>query len=517
MASVFDPRGINVPGAQQQDKKRKKKVTFRDLVKQGLGTASNAPAPPASTDNMLVPGVGVVPMTGATAPAAQEEPAATTSLAGNMPVGAQSPNLAGQTGTAVQQYGAQQDLSVDPGTAPAGSMVIPGGGVTSLAGAPAVNTDPIAPATSPLAGAAAGTPDFTGQTGTTAQGVGHAQDLSVDPAETYTIDVGGVGLEGAPGSLDAEGTGDTITIPAPTEEIVPEEPLVDEGLDEEPVYEDEPEDWEASTEELLAELEGEADVEAEEDAQAAADEEAIYDEEAADELPVDEEVVADAAADTTELEDPGAFDYIESLTPEERSRAEWEQAYQDLLGQHEKGREGLFNQSYADEALAMRRAANLGTDLGAGASGAMGAAAAQIGLGGMQQRQQALQGWQQRGMELGEKRTERLAQEAEADRQRRAEMGQLETKIAADRERVATDQNFRREMLDKKAGLELRMADIERQFEQAMAEGDHQRTLELQRMIDAANKEMAYIEGVFGADIETLKYAEGSGMGSRYV
>ena len=169
-----------------------------------------------------------------------------------------------------------------------------------------------------------------------------------------------------------------------------------------------------------------------------------------------EEVPPEAAAGTGS--DAGTGSKFEPFDPNE-----WRTWMDDAEARWEAGREGIFDQSYADEARAMRSAANATARLGSGASGALGAAAAQTQLGGMQQRQQALQEYQ-------------------------------------------------------KQGLELKMAGLDRAFKQAQLAGDRNAQMRIQDEMNRAAMDMTYIDAMLGADVATLQYldegrASGTGGG----
>lgn len=105
---------------------------------------------------------------------------------------------------------------------------------------------------------------------------------------------------------------------------------------------------------------------------------------------------------------------------EEEQIPDWTAAQQQLREDHAAGLEGQLAGTYADEARAMRQAANANVAMGPGAAGAFGAAAAQVGLGGMQQRQQATADWQKQGLEIQMANIDRQYKAAEATKDRNA-------------------------------------------------------------------------------------------------
>ena len=162
----------------------------------------------------------------------------------------------------------------------------------------------------------------------------------------------------------------------------------------------------------------------------------------------------------------------------DQQRPDWSGRYADLEQRHGALLPQLYEQTYADEAAMARRAANLGTGLGAGAQGAMGAAQAQVGLGGMQQRQQALQGWQQQGLDLREQEARREFQ-AQRDWQQQ--------------------------------GVTARMQFLEREYQLALDAGRHEDALELQRLMNAAALDMQYLDAISNAGPDALAYLAAQG------
>jgi hypothetical protein len=135
-------------------------------------------------------------------------------------------------------------------------------------------------------------------------------------------------------------------------------------------------------------------------------------------------------------------------------RGQWDEAWQ----QHQGTRDAMFEQSYADEARAMRHAQNVNAQMGAGMGGGLGAGMAQAALGGAQQRMQAESDWQKRGVEL-------------------------------------------------------RMANLDRQMRQAESMQDRASQAALQQQMNDAMMEMTAIEAQFGATPETLRYLNEQGGG----
>lgn len=134
-------------------------------------------------------------------------------------------------------------------------------------------------------------------------------------------------------------------------------------------------------------------------------------------------------------------------------RPAWEGEFDKAWEQHQGTRENMFEQSYADQASAERRAANMNARMGAGMGGGFGAGMGQAALAGAQQRMQAESDWNKRGVEL-------------------------------------------------------RMAHLDRQLKSAEARNDREAAEKIVDKQNAAMLEMTEIEGRFGAGVETLKHLE---------
>lgn len=118
---------------------------------------------------------------------------------------------------------------------------------------------------------------------------------------------------------------------------------------------------------------------------------------------------------------------------------DWEDQWGNVWDQHKESREGIMEQSYADQASAERRAANMNARMGAGMGGGFGAGMAQASLGGAQQRMQAQQEWSKRGVEL--------------------RMAYLDRKLRA--AEAAEDRELQREIQDKMNEANMQMTEIE--------------------------------------------------------
>jgi hypothetical protein len=140
-------------------------------------------------------------------------------------------------------------------------------------------------------------------------------------------------------------------------------------------------------------------------------------------------------------------------SPEEAG-PNWDDIYGEMMSDHAGTLDELMQQTYADESRAGRRAAEMNAAMGRGVSGGgFASGQAQVAMGGMNARQQA-------------------------------------------------------KLQHAQKGIELKMAYLDRLYQQAEKDKDRALQRELQEKMDAAMKDSAYISAVLGADADTLSYLQ---------
>lgn len=138
----------------------------------------------------------------------------------------------------------------------------------------------------------------------------------------------------------------------------------------------------------------------------------------------------------------------------------------DIMSQYGQGKKDIYNQSYADEATNARRNAEMNAQSGGGLGGSFAGGQAQVQLGGMQQRQQALQNYNKQGLELKMAHLDQLIKQAEASNDRnlsrelQAEadktamaLKQMDTKAATNASQVAADSAAKMAKEDRESSL----------------------------------------------------------------
>lgn len=101
---------------------------------------------------------------------------------------------------------------------------------------------------------------------------------------------------------------------------------------------------------------------------------------------------------------------------------DFQQRFDDMWGETQAQYEGalgdMLEGTYADEAAAGRRNAEMNALAGGGMGGAFAGGQAQVALGGMQQRLKARQDWAKRGLELKMTYLQHMLRQAEAEKDR---------------------------------------------------------------------------------------------------
>ena len=197
----------------------------------------------------------------------------------------------------------------------------------------------------------------------------------------------------------------------------------------------------------------------------------------------------------------------------------WQDQHQGALDAQQAMLDPMLDQTYADEALAGRRAAGMNAAMGRGMGGGFGGAMAQTALGGMQARQKAHQAHQAQRLGMMEGQTQRLFGEAGQRRgigtqmeaqelARRFNQAQQREQRGVDLKQGEAGRQHQDRMLEYKTGLDMKMSMMESMFNEAQQKGDHEAQMRIQQMMNDAMERSAYIEGVLGSSPGTLGYLD---------